>query len=62
MGMTNANNPFGDERLLETFVWEKKLQKTGLANASVEQLKAITTQRVQVNKFSFFFSLLNYLI
>jgi len=50
MGMTNTNNPFGDERLLETFVWEKKLQKSGLANAPVEQLKAIQTQRVEENK------------
>jgi hypothetical protein len=44
---------------------KRNYKKTGLANASVEQLKAITTQRVEenkVNKFSFFFSLLNYLI
>jgi len=27
MGMTNTNNPFGDEKLLETFVWKKETSK-----------------------------------
>jgi hypothetical protein len=50
MGMTNANNPFGDERLLETFVWGKKMEKKGLTNVPADQLKVITTQRVEENK------------
>ena len=28
-GYTNADNPFGDEHLLDTFVWGKKLEKEG---------------------------------
>ncbi len=27
---TNADNPFGDEHLLDTFVWRKKLDKQGI--------------------------------
>ena len=48
--MTNTNNPFGDEKLTETFVWKKKLEKTGLADMPSEQLKVITSQRVEENK------------
>ncbi|CAF1523282.1 unnamed protein product [Adineta steineri] len=50
LGMTNANNPFGDERLLETFVWGKKLQKKGLSDVPPEHLKVMTAQRVEENK------------
>lgn len=50
MGMSNTNNPFGDEKLLDTFVWEKKMQKTGLDHVPVDQLKVITAQRVEENK------------
>jgi hypothetical protein len=50
MGMTNANNPFGNERLLETFVWDKKLKQIGLADMSTEKLKMITAQHVEENK------------
>jgi hypothetical protein len=49
-GLSNANNPFGDEKLTETFVWDKKLEKTGLANIPTAQLKIITVQRVEENK------------
>lgn len=31
---TNADNPYGDNNLLETYVWNKKLEKDGLANLS----------------------------
>ena len=48
--MSNTNNPFGDEKLLDTFVWEKKMQKTGLDHVPVDQLKVITAQRVEENK------------
>ena len=27
---TNADNPYGDNNLLETYVWKKKLEKEGL--------------------------------
>ncbi|CAF1239938.1 unnamed protein product [Rotaria magnacalcarata] len=50
MGMTNANNPYGDEKLLDTFVWEKKLQKKGLSDVPAERLKVLTAQRVEENK------------
>jgi hypothetical protein len=53
MGMTNANNPYGDEKLLDTLVWDKKLQKQGLSNVPHEHLKAITAQRVEENKVQF---------
>jgi hypothetical protein len=48
--MTNTNNPFGDEKLLDTFVWQKKLQKKGLSDVPPERLKIITAQRVEENK------------
>ena len=51
--MTNANNPYGDEKLLDTFVWEKKLQKKGLSDVPHEHLKVITAQRVEENKVKF---------
>ena len=51
--MTNANNPYGDERLLDTFVWEKKLQKKGLSDVPAERLKVLTAQRVEENKVRF---------
>lgn len=29
---TNADNPYGDNNLLDTFVWQQKLQVEGLAD------------------------------
>ena len=54
MGMTNANNPFGDEKLLDTFVWKKKLEKKGLSDVPHERLKVINAQRVEENKVNDF--------
>ena len=48
--MSNTNNPFGDEKLTEVFVWDKKLVKTGLAKFSADELKHVTAQRVEENK------------
>jgi hypothetical protein len=48
--MTNTNNPFGDEKLLDTFVWQKKLEKKGLSDVPPEHLKIITARRVEENK------------
>jgi len=50
IGMSNTNNPFGDEKLTETFVWKKKLEKQGLADVPPEKLKVLTAQRVEENK------------
>lgn len=49
-GMTNDNNPFGDSNLTETFVWEKKLKKEGLSSEPMENLRLITTQKIDENK------------
>lgn len=51
--MTNTNNPYGDEKLLETFVWSKKLEKKGLSDVPPERLKALTAQRVEENKVTY---------
>ena len=51
--MSNTNNPYGDENLLETFVWGKKLEKKGLTDVSPERLTALTVQRVEENKVKF---------
>ena len=29
IGYTNEDNPFGDEKLLDTFVWRKKMDRDG---------------------------------
>ncbi len=48
--MTNTNNPFGDSKLTDTFVWQKKLEKKGLSDVPADKLKVITAQRVEENK------------
>ncbi len=53
--MTNTNNPFGDEKLLDTFVWQKKLEKKGLSDVPPEHLKIITARRVEENKVRDFY-------
>ncbi|CAF0986658.1 unnamed protein product [Didymodactylos carnosus] len=50
MDMNNTNNPFGDDKLLENFVWVKKLERQGYTNLPVAQLNNITKQRVEENK------------
>lgn len=44
------NNPFGDEKLTEVFIWDKKLVKTGLAYVPADKRKHIDAQRVEENK------------
>jgi len=58
--MKNTNDGFDnydDEKLCETFVWEKKLQKNGLSNVSAKHLEAMTAQRIKENKVKLFLSL-----
>jgi hypothetical protein len=58
--MKNTNDRFddhSDEKLQETFVWEKKLQKNGLSNVSAKHLEAMTAQRIKENKVKLFLSL-----
>jgi hypothetical protein len=60
--MSNANNPFGDEKLLDTFVWGKKLEKKGLTDVPPERLKVMTAQRVEENKVSLVYSSLSRIV
>lgn len=39
MGYTNADNPFGDNNLLGTFIWQKALEKKGIGHLSEKNLK-----------------------
>ncbi|XP_038068849.1 cactin-like [Patiria miniata] len=41
MGYTNADNPFGDPNLLDTFVWHKKNETDGLGGLEHEHLKGM---------------------
>jgi len=62
-GYTNADNPFGDEHLLDTFVWQKKLEKEGqsdLAQAELEKIqksKMVESKVVQCTSLSSVLSL-----
>ncbi|XP_055956096.1 splicing factor Cactin isoform X2 [Patella vulgata] len=39
VGYSNADNPFGDEHLMDTFVWNKKLDKEGKKDMNVVDLQ-----------------------
>ncbi|KAI0227276.1 Cactin [Lamellibrachia satsuma] len=39
LGYTNSDNPFGDDHLLNTFVWGKKLEKEGKKDFGQEELE-----------------------
>jgi hypothetical protein len=54
---TDRSDDYGDEKLRETFVWGKKLQKNGLSNVSAKHLEAMTAQRIKENKVKLFLSL-----
>lgn len=47
---TNNDNPFGDNNLLSTFVWDKKLSKDGLKGISREELEMRNRQKMKENK------------
>uniref|UniRef100_H2YJA5 Splicing factor Cactin n=1 Tax=Ciona savignyi TaxID=51511 RepID=H2YJA5_CIOSA len=47
---TNTDNPFGDGKLLNTFVWHKKLEKQGLTHLPDEQKKKMIKQKQESNK------------
>ncbi|KAH9499235.1 hypothetical protein Btru_004494 [Bulinus truncatus] len=50
LGYTNVDNPFGDEHLLDTFVWTKKLEKEGKKDLEAEELQAIARSKMLQNK------------
>lgn len=47
---TNTDNPFGDNNLLSTFVWDKKLSKDGLKGVSREHIEMRNRQKMEENK------------
>jgi hypothetical protein len=50
MGYTNADNPFGDEHLLDTFVWGKKLQKEGMSHIEKNEIEKLQKMKMLENK------------
>ena len=50
MGYSNVDNPFGDTKLTQTFLWGKKLEKEGLGDASREEVESVIRSRVAQNK------------
>ena len=62
-GYTNVDNPFGDEHLLDTFVWTKKLEKEGVKDISKDEMlklqkKKMAESRVSISKTVSRFSIL----
>lgn len=45
LGYTNSDNPFGDETLLDTFTWKKKMDKEGVTVQSHENIQKIQKQK-----------------
>ncbi|CAH8544730.1 unnamed protein product [Dicrocoelium dendriticum] len=50
LGYTNEDNPFGDHRLSESFVWKQKLESEGLAHLSKEEIQRIQKKKMEENK------------
>ena len=44
------DNPFGDEHLLDTFHWDKKLEKAGIKGAPKEHIEKLQKQKMVENK------------
>ena len=51
-GYTNADNPFGDEHLLDTFVWSKKLHGEGKHQLQQKELQTLQQRKMVENKVS----------
>ena len=48
---TNDDNPFGDEKLLDTFVWRKKMDKDGKSHMTeTEQKRLIQSKQAEFQK------------
>nr|XP_018916407.1 PREDICTED: cactin [Bemisia tabaci] len=47
---TNVDNPFGDNDLLSTFRWDKKLEKEGLKGVSQEEVAMMNKIKMEENK------------
>ena len=49
-GYTNVDNPFGDEHLLDTFVWGKKMEKEGKKHLTTEEVQKQQKIKMRENK------------
>ncbi|KAK7492570.1 hypothetical protein BaRGS_00016236 [Batillaria attramentaria] len=49
-GYTNVDNPFGDEHLLDTFVWSKKIEKEGNKHLTTEEIQKLQKLKMRENK------------
>lgn len=50
LGYTNADNPFGDEHLLDHFVWGKKMEKEGKKNLTEEEIQKHQKQKMEESR------------
>lgn len=50
LGYTNADNPFGDEHLLDTFVWHRKMEKEGKKGLLQEELQKMQKLKMEENR------------
>jgi hypothetical protein len=49
-GYTNVDNPFGDEHLLDTFVWIKKMEKEGKKHLTTDEIRKLQKVKMRENK------------
>ena len=49
---TNNDNPFGDEHLLDTFVWSKKIEKEGKKHLTTDEIQKLQKLKMRENKVS----------
>jgi len=47
---TNADNPYGDNNLLDTFVWRQKLQSEGLGNLPIAEIEKRNLKNMEENR------------
>lgn len=52
-GYTNADNPFGDEHLLDTFVWQKKLETEGKKGLELTEIEKIQKKQMMDNRVTY---------
>lgn len=48
--LTNSDNPYGDNNLLDTFVWEKKNEKEGLLHLTREEIEVRNRVKMEENR------------
>ena len=53
-GYTNADNPFGDQHLLDTFVWSKKLEQEGKKNVPMTEIQKMQKVKLIESKVCVF--------